>query len=381
MTKKICFILFAGLLSVCVMAQNKKAPFVLRGVIENYDGQVIYLNYGSMYDAIEYIDSAEVVDGKFEFRGEIDQAYAAQLGMEPRPDTRTKMIRFYIDPNEMTLTADWNDVENYILKGARTDDEMKQISVLLMPMRKRIMDLRAKLQELISDEEKAVVEKEIDSLTHEHLRQEVKFIEQTPSSYIAAMLLRSIKIHIEIQEVKRLYEALDEDVKNGIDGKDLGKSIAIWEGVQPGQPAPEISSTDINGKDFKLSDLKGKYVILDFWASWCVPCRESNPKLVELWNKYHERGLEIVCVADNDQSPDKWRDAVKKDGIGMFHHLLRGLKQPRLGVIDRSSDISEAYDVHFLPTKYLIDKDGNIVGKMDTEEIIRELERIYSSKE
>lgn len=124
---------------------------------------------------------------------------------------------------------------------------------------------------------------------------------------------------------------------------------------------------------FSLSQLKGKVVLLDFWASWCVPCRKSNPHVRALYDKYHSLGFDVVYVADDDSSPDKWRKAVEKDlltGEG-YHHVLRGLKVDRSkGSVERydhTSDISDKYAIHFLPTKYLIDKQGNIICKVDEE--------------
>ena len=124
--------------------------------------------------------------------------------------------------------------------------------------------------------------------------------------------------------------------------------------------------------------LKGKYVILDFWASWCVPCRQSFPHVKELYEKYHQKGLEVFCVADNDDSEDAWKKAIEKDGVEMFIHVLcgrendQGMQKP-----DYSGDISKAYAVHFLPTKYLIDNEGKIVGKFDDVTLDIKLKEIF----
>jgi thiol-disulfide isomerase/thioredoxin len=108
-------------------------------------------------------------------------------------------------------------------------------------------------------------------------------------------------------------------------------------------------------------------VLLDFWASWCVPCRKGNPHLKELYSKYKDKGIEFIGISDDDQSEDKWKEAIVKDGIGVWKHVLRGLKQKN-NVFDRSTDISDKFGIHTLPTKILIDPEGKIIGRYSEEE-------------
>ena len=171
--------------------------------------------------------------------------------------------------------------------------------------------------------------------------------------------------------LKAAWDALDPQVqKYGDFADDIRKEPEVLAKVRPGSPAPDFTATDINGKSFTLSSLRGKVVILDFWASWCGPCRKSNPHMRELYDKYHSRGLDLVYVSDDDSKPEAWRKAVDQDklvGEG-YHHVLRGLKWDRskgMEGMDHTNDISDKYAIHYLPTKYLIDKKGNIVCKID----------------
>lgn len=180
--------------------------------------------------------------------------------------------------------------------------------------------------------------------------------------------------HMKYEDVKAVWDKLSPEVqKYGESAKDVKDELDVLEMVRPGMPAPDFTANDINGKPFTLSSLKGKVVIIDFWASWCVPCRKSNPHMRELYNKYHSRGLDLVYVSDDDSKPEAWKKAVEKDmlvGDG-YHHVLRGMKWDRskgLAGIDHTNDISDKYAIHFLPTKYLIDRKGNIVCKIDEGE-------------
>jgi thiol-disulfide isomerase/thioredoxin len=104
--------------------------------------------------------------------------------------------------------------------------------------------------------------------------------------------------------------------------------------------------------------------LLDFWASWCVPCRKGNPHLLSLYSKYKDKGLEIIGVSDDDNNHEAWQKAVDKDGIGVWKHVLRGLDmKKRLAGEENESDISQYYGIHSLPTKILIDPNGIIIGR------------------
>ena len=103
------------------------------------------------------------------------------------------------------------------------------------------------------------------------------------------------------------------------------------------------------------------------------------PNVKEIYKKYHDKGLEVFCVADNDTQEDVWQKAIKDDGVEMFHHVLRGMKiiDRKTYKLDRTNDISDKYAIHFLPTKYLIDKDFKIIGKFNDEELDNKLKEIF----
>jgi thiol-disulfide isomerase/thioredoxin len=127
--------------------------------------------------------------------------------------------------------------------------------------------------------------------------------------------------------------------------------------------AKDFTALDINGKSLQLSDFKGKYVLLDFWASWCVPCRKGNPHLKELYAKYQSKGCEVIGVSDDDRNHDAWKKAVDQDGLP-WHQVLRGLDiDKKMRGIKNESDISEKYGINSLPTQILIDATGKIIGR------------------
>ena len=210
-----------------------------------------------------------------------------------------------------------------------------------------------------------------------------KYMEKYPSTALAANFMRMELARMPLEKMKEAYEKLDATAKETTAGKEMASEIATLERVMPGNPAPDIAKDDyVTGKPFALSSLRGKVVLLDFWASWCKPCRASNPHVKALYEKYRKKGFDVVYVADNDSRPEDALKAIEQDGIKKYHHVLRGLKElrgpngERMGY-DKSEDISKQYAVHYLPTKYLIDRDGNIIDKVDDETLDTKLKEIF----
>lgn len=216
-----------------------------------------------------------------------------------------------------------------------------------------------------------------------YMERQKAYLEKYPTTALAANMMRVELGRMPLEKMKEVYNKFDATAKETTAGKEMAKEIATLEQVAPGNPAPEIAKNDfVTGKPFSLSSLKGKVVLLDFWASWCVPCRKSNPHVKALYEKYKKKGFDIVYVADNDDRPEQALKAIDEDGIKKYHHVLRGLKTrkgpngERLGY-DDSEDVSKLYAVHFLPTKYLIDREGNIVGQVDDETLDAKLKELF----
>ena len=216
-----------------------------------------------------------------------------------------------------------------------------------------------------------------------YLERMTDYVKKYPSTALAANFLCMNTGRMTLEQLKEAYNKLDETAKQTSAGKEIAAEIATLDRVAPGNPAPEIAKNDlVTGKPFALSSLKGKVVLLDFWASWCVPCRKSNPHVKALYEKYRKKGFDVVYVADNDSRPEEALKAIDQDGIRKYHHVLRGLKtlkdaNGKMTGFDKSEDVSEQYAIHFLPTKYLIDRDGNIIGKVTDEELDAKLKEIF----
>jgi thiol-disulfide isomerase/thioredoxin len=185
--------------------------------------------------------------------------------------------------------------------------------------------------------------------------------------------------NLSLPDISERYAKLSPEVASSSVGKQLKMGIDKLKLGTVGTKAAQFSSSELRGGQLSLADYKGKYVLLDFWASWCVPCRKGNPHLINVYNQYKSKGFEIIGIADDDRAPEKWKKAVEDDKIGIWKHVLHGLKGiPGSVGFDSSNSILEKYNVSVLPTKILIDPNGVIVGRYgNDDDLDKKLTEIY----
>ena len=195
------------------------------------------------------------------------------------------------------------------------------------------------------------------------------YIYTQPNSYFS--LSRAIS-HFEFMStdsIKHIYNGLSAALKTSPMGLELKSKIDRVVIAAVNTPAPLFSSIDVNNKKIALTSFKGKYVLLDFWATWCSPCRAGNPELIKLYNEYHPKGLEIIGISDDDQNINGWKAAIRKDEIGIWNHILRTVNNK--DAKGKAMDLSKAYNVPSYPTKILIDKKGIIIGRYQNDDELK----------
>ncbi|TKC63835.1 AhpC/TSA family protein [Pedobacter hiemivivus] len=363
-----------------VMAQD--GSFTLQGKIKGQSTGILKLSYPTA-DGGYVQDSTAIQNGKFEFKGKVaDPVMAYIMGaVKSQGFDDPNMATFFIEPGKLSMSLTAGDFKNLKLTGSKTHDELvvlnlrkksqlEQMRVLSAAYDKANMAYIAARKagkpegELEVLKEAANVEKDkMDPLREEMDKIDMEYIRTHPDSDYSAYALSWKVSSLPLAESKLLYAKLSDRIKQSSYGKKIADEVKSLEGGSPGSSASVFSSTDINGQPLSLADFKGeKYVLLDFWASWCVPCRKGNPHLLSLYSKYKDKGLEIIGVSDDDSNNEAWKKAVAQDKIGVWKHVLRGLKRTATGY-DKTNDITEPYAIHSLPTKILVDKNGMIIGR------------------
>ncbi|GHB82383.1 thiol:disulfide interchange protein [Persicitalea jodogahamensis] len=353
---------------------------MLSGTIENAESPYLYLLYEST-PGVRLKDSSRIVDNKFQFKGSILEPTDAMLrenssvflnGKVIADETNMNMVSIYLEKGTMTAHVVHDDFRSIKISGSKSQDENVKLTNSLIPFQARIFALKDAIKQSRTD--KAPKEK-IDSL--ENLENKAgketwaaiqKFIYENPDSYVSADELCSFRNLWPFDTVKHLFDNLNPEIKKSRDGQKVANLIRETELASVGTMAHDFSGSELNGEKIKLSDFRGKYVLIDFWGSWCAPCRIGNPHLIELYNQYKDRNFEIIGVATDDKEVP-WRKAVEKDKIGIWKNILD------TDEASRGSAIAHKYAVHSFPTKILIDKQGKIIGRFkgDDGEKLEEL--------
>lgn len=375
------YMLTCLLLTGIITAFAQQSTFVLQGKINGMQTGKLRLSYGSGDSYLQ--DSTLVKNGAFVFKGKIPEPVMAYIQGEKVDKMMDYASRgaFFIEPGNLSMEINADDFSNLKLKGSKTQDEMAALNYKKKKYMDEIRALSADYnkaniayidarkakkpeaeQEALKEAATAAKDK-MDPFYEEVDKIDMEFIKTHPDSYYTAYALMWKVSSLPLAESKMLYTKLTDRIKQSSYGKEIAKEIKNLEGGSPGSVASVFKSTDINGQPISLADFKGKkYVLLDFWASWCAPCRKGNPHLISLYSKYKDKGLEIIGISDDDSNLAAWKKAVDQDKIGIWKHVLRGLKRTSTG-FDKSEDISEPYAIHSLPTKILIDKNGVIIGR------------------
>lgn len=325
-------------------------------------------------------DSAIVTNSKFFLTGKIDQP--VHIFLSSTPAFNSDILEFYVDPSFIKLTvADGSNLLKYSVSGSKTEDEKKILDHKINTINTELRTLISKIKyqdQLFRENSKNpqkqnTIQTEINklknhftTLSHQMRKAQIKFYDEFPHSYVT--LYEICNFSVLSQDSLQLYfDRMTPAMKSSIYGQRIQDRLSR-DKIDVGILAPNFKSIDNNGKEISLADYRGKnYVLLDFWASWCAPCRKGHPELIKLYSKYKERGLEIISISGDVGHTDKWKMAIKEDKIASWRHILNGTGIDMQKKIILNS-ISKLYDISFLPTKILIDKSGKIVKIIKAED-------------
>ena len=311
-------------LSSCTQTEKKDSQFTLIGKISDQDTGSLVLQYGIL--SAFHSDTVKVINGSFSFKGLLE---APTLGVikENNESNRTDI---YLEPGVMKITLTKGNFKNFILTGSKSQEELNSLN------------------------------KSLESFNN-HDSVLIKFVSNNPKSYLSPYYLYDLgyRSKISLDSLKLLFNRLDTTVQNSRYGRIAKGVIRDIENTTAGNYASDFKAIDVNNQTITLSQFKNKKVVLlDFWASWCVPCRESIPHLKTLYSKYHSKGLEIIGIASNDKNRQIWESAIKEDSTFMWHNIATFFQNGET----INEDVTFDYPVGPLPRTILINRDGKVLG-------------------
>lgn len=312
---------------------------------------------------IKKIDSTIIQDGKFHFKGTIEKPYPGSI----RISKLRKSAGLILEPG--TFAVQFAEGYNGSVIGGKENAIKKAYENDVRPYYDSMVSL-GRLYEEADIPERVKIGEKMNRINEEVNFYKKQYLESYPSSVAVLEWLRPDLAVMNYLELKELREKFSSSLSYLATYQELKERYRQKEEQYiVGEFAPQIRSNTVDGKAFKLSDHKGKFVLLDFWASWCAPCRATNKKLIPVYNEYKSKGFEIISFS-MDEDKGLWKDAIHKDGIPWLQ--VSDLKS--LG----ESEVAKTYNISALPTAYLLDEKGMVIGQnLSVNEIKNILEKKY----
>ena len=320
-------------------------------------------------------DSTFIENGTFKFQGEISRPVKVSLYIPQNSVNNQSHLIFqrtiFLCAGLTTLTG--KDFGSATLSGPPQEQEYEkevaEFQQRLKPWTDSLGRLNVKtIKDFRSKDALKMAQANAEKFHPEFNKVEQNFIRTYPDSYVSLDMLES-EVHLMLypDDIESLYMLLSDHLKNTPEGQLMGERARLAVKYSIGKPAMDFSQVDAKGDDVSLALLKGKYVLIDFWASWCGPCRTEYPFLKEAYEQFKDKGFEIIGVSlDNDKAA--WLNAIKDNGF-MWPELcdLKG----------RKNEVALAYGITGIPANFLIDPAGNIIAKnMRGDDLINKLSEV-----
>jgi peroxiredoxin len=335
--------------------QEKEFVFKIDGTIRNYQNKTIYVHHKKAEQS--KTDSAKVVNGKFSFSLKNSEPTMYWFTTTNDANAQPNVI-FFADnaPVKATLIGD-SIAYSKIEGGAAQNDFMayRQIITTLV-MQQQLMQAEYGTAQQSGDNAKMMaIQQQFQTLNQEYVLNMINFIKSHPKSAMSAYVLGNdlSNPNVPIEQLMDAATYIDASLANNSYVKSVNKRLETIRGTMVGYKATNFAQNSPEGKPIKLSDFKGKYVLLDFWASWCRPCRMENPNVVAAYNRYKNKGFTVLGVS-MDTNKDLWTAAIAADNLTWTHVSdLKGW----------GNEAGILYSVKGIPQNFLIDKEGKIVAK------------------
>ncbi|MBF6608066.1 MAG: AhpC/TSA family protein [Flavobacterium sp.] len=340
--------------------KSEEGTFVLTGTVDGADGKNIILEMHDDSLGIIPVDTAKIENGKFKFTGTAFEPSMHSLTI----DGETNKSFLIVEDGEIDIEINKDSIFLNKISGTYNNEQLTEFSSQGREFQKKMQDFQQRNQATMvmaqNKNDTAAMSKlraDFQIIRDEMDASNEKYIREHPKAFISLLLISNMfrVFEPEMDKIETLYAGLDPEIKKTKAAVTLQKRIADFKKVGIGKAAPDFSAPNPEGKMVKFSESTGKVTIIDFWASWCGPCRIANPELVALYNDFHDKGLNIVGVSlDKPGESAKWKEAIAKDNLTWTQvSNLKFWDDP----------IAKQYNVQSIPQMFIVNEHGIIVAK------------------
>lgn len=359
--KRILLVFLIGL--ALVSCNQKPEGYVISGEFtgEVADGTSVFLKVIEANNQAKAIDTATVNGGKFEFTGVADLPEMHYIFL----DQTRGYSAIVLENGEIDFKAQKDSLGFANIGGTVQNDIFSSYMAKSQDILQRAASIQTDMQNASASKDSATMmalREEQGELQDEYKNFELDYIKNNPNGLISALLVDKALAsrQMTVDEVRKLYDGLTAEIKETKAAKNVLKRIGEAEkraeaakSTEVGAIAPEFSAPGPDGANIALADIRGKLTLIDFWAAWCKPCRAENPNVVRVYEKYHDKGLNIIGVS-LDRKAEDWKKAIVDDKLtwNQVSHLSYF-----------NDPVAQLYHVNAIPAAFLLDENGVIVAK------------------